>query len=267
MCEERRGHEHAFLKIYKQEQVPKAMFTVVDEKMPNCKPDIEQNVNNEQQQFPTFFRNMMGQWMEGMKGFGHHARGGFGPNNGGGRGGRWGGGGGHCGQWKMKKAQLISYPKDVIIGKPGEVLFADVEIENGMHWPWKEGSSLQSDYTNVTAEVLDEVSLPVDWAVPEKSKFKVCIPIKIKDCAKSGEQVYEANFTFHGGRGMQFGDTIPLKIKVMREIPEIEYYQTGMSIFEKQEGKPTSLQFNEIVDILKSVRNDEAKCLEIIAQK
>lgn len=42
MCEERRGHDHAFLKIYKPEQVPKAMFTVIDDQMPNAKADIEQ---------------------------------------------------------------------------------------------------------------------------------------------------------------------------------------------------------------------------------
>lgn len=41
MCEERRGHEYAFLKIYKAEQAPKAMFTVVDDSMPNAKADIE----------------------------------------------------------------------------------------------------------------------------------------------------------------------------------------------------------------------------------
>jgi hypothetical protein len=81
---------------------------------------------------------MMGHWMEGMhKGFGHHGRGGFGHH--GGRGGR---GHGCHGAWKMNKAILVSHPKDALVGKPGEVLFADVEIENGMHWPWKEGASL-----------------------------------------------------------------------------------------------------------------------------
>jgi len=41
MCEERRGHVHAFLKIYKPEQAPKAMFTVIDDSMKNAKADIE----------------------------------------------------------------------------------------------------------------------------------------------------------------------------------------------------------------------------------
>jgi hypothetical protein len=46
MCEERRGHEHAFLKIYKPEQAPKVIFTVIDENMQNAKADIEQEVND-----------------------------------------------------------------------------------------------------------------------------------------------------------------------------------------------------------------------------
>ena len=73
MCEERKGHEHAMLKIYKPNQCPKVMFTVIDENMPNAKADIEQNDD-------TFFRN------QGQRG-GHCKRGG-----------RWGGRGGRCGQ-------------------------------------------------------------------------------------------------------------------------------------------------------------------------
>jgi hypothetical protein len=51
MCEEKKGHEHAFLKINRPEQCPSVIFTVVDENMPKVKPDIEQNIDNS-----TFFR-------------------------------------------------------------------------------------------------------------------------------------------------------------------------------------------------------------------
>lgn len=120
-------------------------------------------------------------------------------------GGRWGPnfGGPHCGpqEWRKKKAILINHPKDVQIGKPGQVILAEVEIENGMNWSWKEGANLQSDFSAMTAEVLDEVVLPVDWEVKENSKFKLVIPIKIKDNAKVGDQIYECNFNFHGRKG------------------------------------------------------------------
>lgn len=159
--------------------------------------------------------------MEGMqRGFGHReGRGrGCGPHRGFGHG-RWGpfgGPGDPCNKmaWKQKKAILLSYPKQVLIGKPGEIIFIDIEVENGMNWPWKEGASLQSDYTNLTAEVLDEVSLPIDFPVAENSKFKFSIPIRIKDSAKTGEQIYEATFQFFGKRGNPFGEKIPVQIKV-----------------------------------------------------
>lgn len=85
-----------------------------------------------------------------------------------------------------------------MIGKPGKIVIAEIEVENGTHYPWKEGASLQSDFSNLTADVLDEVALPIDWNVAENSKFKICIPLKIKDLAKAGEQIYEANLMFHG---------------------------------------------------------------------
>lgn len=46
-CEERRGHDHPFLKINLKEQVPKAMLTVIDDSMPNAEADIEQDLRTE----------------------------------------------------------------------------------------------------------------------------------------------------------------------------------------------------------------------------
>lgn len=79
-CEERKGHEHAFLKIQNPSQAPTVIFTVIDEKMQNAKADIEQDMTEN----PTFFRNMP-PWMRGGM------RGGRGCH--GGRGGR------HHGRW------------------------------------------------------------------------------------------------------------------------------------------------------------------------
>lgn len=233
MCEERRGHEHAFLKIYKPEQAPTSMFTFVNEQMPNTRPDFDQNIAQHQNPFPTFFKNMMSQMMGG--------RGGCGSGRGG-RGGRWGPFGGHGSHgphggkafWNQRKAQLVSYPTQILTGKPGEIIFADIEVENGMHWAWKEGASIQSDFGPETSSVLAEVIYPIDFQVPEKSKFKLQIPIKIKDSARRGDQVYEAVLQFRNAKDNVFGDKIPLKIQVQSEIKEIEYYQMAMTIFEKQ---------------------------------
>ena len=40
-CEEKGDHAHAFLKITTPGQAPKAIFTVIDENMPDAKADIE----------------------------------------------------------------------------------------------------------------------------------------------------------------------------------------------------------------------------------
>lgn len=124
-----------------------------------------------------------------MGGRGGHCGRGWGGN--GGRGGTWGpnsgGNWGSCGDWKQKKAILINHPKEVQIGKPGQIILAEIEIENGMKWSWKEGANLQSDFSTLSSEVFDELVLPVDWEVKENSKFKLVIPIKIKDNAKTGD--------------------------------------------------------------------------------
>lgn len=167
--------------------------------------------------------------------------------------------------WKQKKAQIVSYPKEVLVGKPGEILFADIEVENAMHWPWKEGATLQDDFSDLTKQVLDVVSLPIDFPVPENSKFKMCIPIKIKNDAVAGEQIYEANFNFHGRKGNFFGDKIPIKIQIKKAYSDMEYFTLGMSIFEEQPQK--SFDFQEIVSILRDCGNDKEKCRQIMAEK
>lgn len=42
-CEEKLDHPHAFLKIKRAGQAPKAIFTTIDENMPEAKPDIDIN--------------------------------------------------------------------------------------------------------------------------------------------------------------------------------------------------------------------------------
>jgi hypothetical protein len=265
MCEERRGHDHAFLKIYKPEQAPVAMFTVIDENMKNAKADIEQNVR-EEDQFPTFFRNMVGSFMRGGHGQGHPRGGARGPW-GGGRGGHCGGwkkqwkdAQGACGEWRNKKAILLSQPSQVLTGKPGEIIFANIEVQNGMNWSWKEGASLQSDYSPQAAEAFEELALPIDFAVKENSTFKLAIPIKIRHSAIASETVYEAVFLFHGAKGKQFGSRIPIKIQVQKELDEMEVLQKALRLFQEQ--GQMELPFEQICAILKQVNGDEAKAKE-----
>ena len=81
-CEERLGHEHAFLKITKPGGAPDVMITMVDEEQPQ----------QEECKNPMDFLNQMMQQFGGQGGFGGCGRGGRG-GRGGGRGGRGGHGG------------------------------------------------------------------------------------------------------------------------------------------------------------------------------
>jgi hypothetical protein len=44
-CEENKNHPHAFLKIKKSGTAPKSIFTIIDEKMEEVKPDIDLDIN------------------------------------------------------------------------------------------------------------------------------------------------------------------------------------------------------------------------------
>lgn len=68
-CEERRTHQHAFLKIDRPEQAPKAIFTVIDDNIPDGQADFVEGENS------TFFRNLgphleshLGRFFHGFRG-------------------------------------------------------------------------------------------------------------------------------------------------------------------------------------------------------
>lgn len=56
-CEESKDHPHAFLKIKKAGTAPKTIFTVIDERMENVKPDIDLDVdiNDSESLLKSFF--------------------------------------------------------------------------------------------------------------------------------------------------------------------------------------------------------------------
>ena len=267
------------------------MFTAINENMPNAKADIEQNDD-------TFFRNQgqrgghckrggrwggrggrcgqanahgqpqgvnpmeaIGSFFKGMmhnhvKHYGHH-------NN-----------GAHVSEeykghkdfnWRNKKATIVSVP-DLLIGKPGEMIFANIEIKNNLEFPWKFGASLLSEFNKDVAMFVDEIAMPIDFAVPENSTFKLVIPIKIKESAQAGDKVYEVVLGFAGRRGTPFGEPIKFNLSIQAEMDEFKFYQTAMDLYEKQVGD-NSFPFNEIVEILKEARNDKNLASEMIQRK
>jgi len=47
--------------------------------------------------------------------------------------------GGERSSWGLKRATIVSKTEEVLIGEPGRVVFAQVEVKNDTKWPWKRG--------------------------------------------------------------------------------------------------------------------------------
>lgn len=184
-------------------------------------------------------------------------------NGNGGCGKQWGG---NNGKWKENKAQLISSPKDTLCGSPGEIIFAHVEIKNGMNWPWKPQASLISNYSVETAMLLDEVAIPIDFPVEAGQQFSLSIPLKIKDSAliSAPNQEHQAQVGFVGKKGCPFGVPIVVKFRVVKKIDEVELYQNAIELFENAKDETT---WDETVEVLKKTGNDKNLAREILMQK
>ena len=45
----------------------------------------------------------------------------------------------HRKNWGEKRAVIIRKPEGVLMGEPGQVVLAEVEVQNQTKWPWKRG--------------------------------------------------------------------------------------------------------------------------------
>ena len=217
-CEATKDHPHAFLKITKPGQAPRAMFTVINENMPG-EADLDFNVEQTEDK----------PWKRG-------GRGRFGC--GGGFGGRK-----HCfGKgmmmdeeflkqqaeafgmqfcegdpqvmkkkigWFMrqmfkgkkgfdadftpgaafdadkgvrrnpKRAVIISSPNKPVPGCPGDEVTVSVTYKNCGYWPYRPGFHLETVVSNETKDVFETVKIPLE-EVASMANFTVKIPIKIK---------------------------------------------------------------------------------------
>jgi len=115
---------------------------------------------------------------------------------------------GHCGgrsQWGMKRATIVRKPEGVLIGEPGTVIFAEIEVQNQTKWPWKRGC-----YTGLSTGTwrgecpLIVKDYPIDQEVRGMQTIKLLIPIEIPSDYKNEKdseiQVIELPFAFFGPR-------------------------------------------------------------------
>lgn len=59
---------------------------------------------------------------------------------------------------------IVKAPEEVILGEPGQVVFAEVEVQNQTKWPWKRGCFLAMHNKDI-----------------EKSLFEQKMVVKVKD--------------------------------------------------------------------------------------
>ena len=59
---------------------------------------------------------------------------------------------------------------------------------------------------------IELVNIPVEQKVDAMETYKMTVPITVNDDAKAG--LYEFNLRFHGPKGGEFGEPIPVKINI-----------------------------------------------------
>lgn len=284
-CEERLGHEHAFLKIKQAGGAPDVMINILNEEEPAAAEE-ETKAN------PMQFVNQI---MQAFGGGGHH-RGGRGGRGRGCHGGR---GGGRFGQmmqqfmskmgdckdwgsqdwqkkmqehgeqtfnfngkqgWKEARAVIQSQHSEVLEIAPGQTKIVDVTVLNDTYWPWKAGCTLTLADEQVDYDLpIDVFNIPVEQEMKGKTSATFQLPLSMgSHVVADDERIYEVRMTFRGPKGQPFGAPITLKMKCVlpRATPsDVDIYKLAIKLHEQ-------LQLGSLDDCIKAVREnacDEAQ--------
>lgn len=198
---------------------------------------------------------------------GHEHRGGFGGHRGG------------CGGHRVRRAMLQKQITEVLECQPGCVVLQEIEVQNKTNWPWKEGCflSLSSDVdqTNMPIEL---INVPVDQKVEADQILKITVPVCVLESAETN--VFDFSLKFRGPKGGEFGEAIPLKLRVVapqtqkeQEVPQVvepepvkkshlELVKLAVKLFDEEKLGQT---FNECLEIVTAVNGDDnvaRKCLQ-----
>jgi len=90
------------------------------------------------------------------------------------------------------------------------------------------------DSVDIASLPIEVVNVPVDFDVKGHETFKMQVPIKVLDIMFPNNLEYEFSLCFRGPNGNQFGESIPMKIKVVpaitKERNEIEFYKLAIKL-------------------------------------
>lgn len=194
-----------------------------------------------------------------------------------------GGQGGHCdgfgysgvekaGWWKNKRAILWTKTTETVHDiMPGQTIFPEVWIQNGTHWPWKQGVFLGMDDTKEgEAECallpVEMVHMPITFPVAGQHKFKLAVPLKVHDHFVADGQIHEVNLSFRGPHGNTFGQRITFKVRVnapANQIDEMTLFQLALKLH--NDLKLGS--FDECVSAARSANCDEAAAVVLLQSR
>lgn len=140
--------------------------------------------------------------------------------------------------WKMKRAQIVSMPREQLEVFPGQMLMVPVEVRNGTQWAWKQGVFLgMADNADLEGLPFEPVYLQMDRPLQAMESIKLQVPIQVHGHALASDKAHELNLAFRGPHGNSFGEQISLKIKVN--------IGTGQPVMEAEK-KPAETKTNEI---------------------
>lgn len=187
----------------------------------------------------------------------------------------------HCGDFKggfkMRRAVLMKKIEEEIQCMPGCVQLLEIEVQNQTNWPWKQGCflSLASEVDQDTMPI-ELINVPVDQKVDANQTYKITVPICVLESAKPTDGLYEFSLRFRGPKGSEFGDAIPLKLRISapaQPMPEViqpepvkkshlELVKLAVKLFDEEKLGQT---FNECLEVVTQVNGDEdvaRKCLQ-----
>lgn len=103
------------------------------------------------------------------------------------------------------------------------------------------------------------------------TNFTISIPLKIKDSAvpcelsEKNKDFYVAMFSLQGPKGFSFGETVSIKLRIIKELEDVEIYTRVMQLIESN--PQGNYDFEEAVAAYKDTGYDGKKALEFIDKK
>ena len=282
-CEETKEHPHAFLKIKKGDQAPKVIITAVNDQMaglsignPSWNPPHMPLSHMDDMQAWKAWQDQMQAWGQMQAGRGGFGRGGFGRNccrgpwsahfnqmqaaSG------WEGPGGH----KIKRGRIIKSPKEILIGSASKTIYFQVELRNSTHWPYKPGCNFVSLFNADLKDAVEEVKMPVEQ-IQAMTNYTLTVPLKIKESAipceltENNKEFYVAMFSLQGPKGFAFGETVSVKLRIIKELEDVEIYTRVMQLIEAHPNG--QYDFEEVVEAFKATGYDSKKSLQMVDEK